>query len=131
VAIQMGAIEFDQYTMLTEMELFRVAMPNKGNPELYGLRLIPINPDLPELFVWCYYSEEEKCYVHSLSDVWSGYRLISSKEYGGKVDLAKLDDWTWLGAALMLFEVEGKLQQVMKKRTKLPKLNRLSTEVVQ
>jgi hypothetical protein len=69
--------------------------------------------------------------VHTLSDVWSGYRLISYKEYGERDDLAKLDDWTWLGAALTLFEVEGKLQKLMKIRTKLPKLNRLSTEMVQ
>lgn len=128
MAAQTAAIEFDQYTMLTEKELFRVAMPDKGNPELYGLRLIPISPVLPELFVWCIYSEEGKCFAHSLSDVWSGYKLIGYKEY---VDKNAPDDWTWLAAALTLFEVQGKLQKLMKIRTKLPKLNRLSTEMVQ
>jgi hypothetical protein len=61
MATQTAAIEFELYTMPIDGELFKVAMPHKGNPEFYGLRLIPIDPSsLPELFVWCYYDEEEK-----------------------------------------------------------------------
>lgn len=129
MATQTAAIEFYQYTMPVEGELFKIASPTEGNPELYGLRLIPVNDSLPELFVWCIYSESDKCFIHSLSDVWSGYKVAEYREYGDKDDLHKLDDWNWLAALLLAYELNGRLSKVMVKRNELQQINKLSSMI--
>lgn len=123
---QAPTLEFMLYNMSFDGEMFKIAMPDKSNPEVYGLRLTPIEENLPELFVWCYYHPEQKCFVHTLSDVWSGYKLTTHREYGERDDLEKLNDWNWLNAILMVLEIQGKLQAVMTKRTEFPMLNNLS-----
>lgn len=123
---QAPAIEFMLYDMSMGGETFKIAMGDKGTEDVYGLRLNPVETDLPELFVWCYYHDEQKCFIHTLSDVWSGYKIATHKEYGEKDNLLKLDDWNWLNAILMVLEIQGKLQAVMKKRTEFPMLNKLS-----
>ena len=123
---QAPTVEFILYDMSLDGETFKIALGDRGTTDVYGLRLNPVESNLPELFVWCYYHEEQKCFVHTLSDVWSGYKLATHKEYGEQDNLQKLNDWNWLQALLMVFEIEGKLQAVMKKRNEFPMLNKLS-----